>query len=193
MKVDEVAAADSTKRIPVPGRLLVVMTAEAHPAKEAEASSFEAFCRRAHPRLVGAMSLYCGDAGVAEDLAQEALARAYRDWSSVSQLASSEAWVHRVAMNLAHSWYRHLRLARRPVHPTGAEQLALDDGLVLRRAVSMLPRRQRQAIVIRYFLDWTVADAAEVMGCAEGTVRALTSQGLAVLRAELGEDWKEDR
>ncbi|CAN5435410.1 hypothetical protein BH23ACT7_BH23ACT7_03670 [soil metagenome] len=47
-----------------------------------------AFCHREHRRLVGALTLYCGDAELARDLAQEALARACRDWSKVSRMAA---------------------------------------------------------------------------------------------------------
>jgi RNA polymerase sigma-70 factor (sigma-E family) len=165
------------------------MTAE--PAVEVDA--FDGFCRRVHPRLVGALSLYCGDAGAAEDFAQEALARAYRDWSTVAQLSSPEAWVHRVGMNLAHSWYRRLARGRRAPQAVPPAPADHDDALALRRAVGALPRRQRQAVVIRYFLDWSVADTADVMGCAEGTVRALTAQALAALRAALGATWEDER
>jgi len=56
-----------------------------------------AFCHREHRRLVGALTLYCGDAELARDLAQEALARACRDWSKVSRMAAPGAYVHRRA------------------------------------------------------------------------------------------------
>src|SRR5258705_12056680 len=88
---------------------------------------FDSFCRGVHPRLVGAMTLYCGDGAAAEDFAQEALARAYRDWATVSQLDAPEAWAHRVAMNLAHSWYRRVRLARTDHAPAPAVTAANDD------------------------------------------------------------------
>ena len=69
----------------------------------AEEEAFEAFCRREYPRLVGVLSLYCGDAGVAEELAQEALVRVYESWRRMHTMASPGAWVHRVAINLASS------------------------------------------------------------------------------------------
>lgn len=69
-------------------------------------SEFVAFCVEEHPRLVGALSLYCGDRALAEELAQDALTRACRDWRKVRNFAAPGAWTHRVAMNLANSYFR---------------------------------------------------------------------------------------
>jgi DNA-directed RNA polymerase specialized sigma24 family protein len=69
-------------------------------------SEFAAFCVEEHPRLVGALSLYCGDRAVAEELAQDALSRACRDWNKIRHLGSPGAWTHRVAINLANSYFR---------------------------------------------------------------------------------------
>ncbi len=66
----------------------------------------DAFCRREHPRLVGALTLHCGDRWVAAELAQEALARVCADWPRVSRMQAPGAWVHRVAMNLCTSHFR---------------------------------------------------------------------------------------
>src|SRR5436190_23090799 len=66
-----------------------------------------------YPRLVGVLTLYCGDGELANDLAQETMARACRDWSKVSVLDSPEGWVYRVGMNLAHSWLRRSFTGRR--------------------------------------------------------------------------------
>jgi len=71
------------------------------------------FCSAEYPRLVGAMSLYTGDAALAEELAQEALARACRNWSSVKNMPAPGAWAHRVAVNLANTHFRRARLERR--------------------------------------------------------------------------------
>lgn len=147
----------------------------------------EEFCRRLRPRLVGALSLYCGDVQVAEDTAQEALARVWDRWDEVSQMAAPDGWAYRVAINLANSWFRRararrnreLRLSRQETKgatPDAAEALAL------RRAVSELPPRQREALILRFFEDLSVPQTAAVMGCAEGTVKALTHQALASLR-----------
>lgn len=154
------------------------------------------FCRAEHPRLVGSMSLYTGDAALAEELAQEALARACRQWSQVSVMAAPGAWVHRVAINLANSHFRRLLLERRARQRIVDSQRTADpdvaSAVAVRTAVAALPRRQRTAIVLRYFLDLPVKDVAAAMGCREGTVRALTSQAITALRRthllDLGED-----
>ena len=66
---------------------------------------FSAFCVEVHPRLVGALSLYCGEPAVAEELAQEALAIAFRDWSKVRRMDDQAAWSFRVGFNLCNSYF----------------------------------------------------------------------------------------
>jgi RNA polymerase sigma factor (sigma-70 family) len=62
----------------------------------------------------------------------------------------------------------------------------------VRAAVATLPSRQRAAVVLRYFNDLSVADTAEILGCAEGTVKALTSQAVANLRRSIGAETNDD-
>ena len=114
------------------------------------------------------------------------MARACRDWSKVRSLDSPQAWVYRVGMNLAHSWLRRSVTGRRAMASAQAQPTAGDDDvttrLAVRAAIVRLPRRQRAALVLRYFVDLPVADVAVLMRCSEGTVRALTSQALTGLR-----------
>jgi RNA polymerase sigma-70 factor (sigma-E family) len=150
-----------------------------------------AFVRLEHPRLVGALALYCGDLDLAEELAQEALARAVRDWNHLTTLRAPGAWTHRVAINLANSWYRRRAAEQRararhgPSEGGVAPEADHADVLAVRAAVAALPRRQRAAVVLRYFADLPVADVAVAMGCAEGTVKSLTSKGMHALRGAL--------
>jgi RNA polymerase sigma-70 factor (ECF subfamily) len=148
----------------------------------------EAFCRREHRRLVGAVGLYLNDAGLAEEIAQEALLRVCRAWPRVQQLESPGGWAHRVAMNLAVSAARARNVRRRV-----DDRLAVlrwrdhedDDrsGVVaMRAAIASLPERQREALVLRYYADLSVAEVAKAMRCPEGTVKTLTSRGVAALR-----------
>lgn len=128
------------------------------------------FCTAEHPRLVGALSLYCGDADLAEEFAQEALARVCRDWARVSRVRWPGAYTHRVGMNLANSWFRRRAAERRAVQrqatrPDGGGP-DVADALVVRAAVAALPRRQRTALVLRYYSDLPAAQAADLMGCA---------------------------
>lgn len=148
-----------------------------------------AFCRSVHPRLAGSLTLHCGDRGVAEEVAQEALARAWERWAAVSAMDSPERWVYRVAFNLATSRGRRRSAERRARQRLAARPAVgvpdRDDALAVRAAVASLPPRQRAAVVLRYFADLPVADVAEVLGCAEGTVKSLTSHAIAALRDRL--------
>jgi len=155
-------------------------------------SEFAAFCVEEHPRLVGALSLYCGDRLLAEELAQDALSRACRDWRKVRRLSAPGAWTHRVAMNLANSYFRRAaagaRAKRRLQNEQGPSREPDFDraaALDIRSAVASLPRRQRTALVLRYYLDLPVRDVAAVMECPEGTVKTLTSKAIESLRQSL--------
>jgi RNA polymerase sigma-70 factor (ECF subfamily) len=148
---------------------------------------FDAFCRGLGPRLVGSLVLYCGDRAVAEELAQDALASAFERWDRVAVMASPEAWTYRVAFNLARSGFRRRAAERRaqhalrsdPVHsPADAETV-----FAVRAAVAALAPRQRAAIVARFYAGLTVAETAQALHCAEGTVKALTHQAIGNLRA----------
>jgi RNA polymerase sigma factor (sigma-70 family) len=150
------------------------------------------------PRLVGALSLYTGDADLAVELAQEALARALRHWGRVERMHAPGAWVHRVPINLANSAFARRR-AERAVRerlsalPMSGEGPDLGEGIDVRRAVSRLPRRQRTAVVLRYFVDLPVGEVAVLMRVKEGTVRALTHQGVTALRTSLNVNQEEVR
>lgn len=155
-------------------------------------SEFVAFCEKQHPRLVGALSLYCGDRVLAEELAQDALSRACRDWRKVRRLGAPGAWTHRVAINLANSHFRRVSAESRAKRRLQEDQRAYGDpgldraaAMDIRSAVASLPRRQRTALILRYYVDLSVRDVAEAMECPEGTVKTLTSKAIASLRQSL--------
>jgi len=143
-----------------------------------------AFCEAEWPRLVGALSLYTGDADLAEELAQEAVARACRHWRKVRRMDAPGAWLHRVARNLAHSHFRRARAGQRaqaraadpPTAPSG------DDAVVLRAVVASLPERERDVIVLRFYLGLSVRETALELDVPEGTVKTLTHRAIGRLR-----------
>jgi RNA polymerase sigma-70 factor (ECF subfamily) len=142
-------------------------------------------CRVEWPRLVGTFTLLTGDRAVAEELAQEALARACARWERVRKLESPGGWLHRVAVNLAISHERRRRVARRAeprlvVSDVGAPDDA--DAIALRDALRQLPDKQRQVLVLRYFADLGVAEVGAMLRMPEGTVKTLTHRGIAALR-----------
>jgi RNA polymerase sigma factor (sigma-70 family) len=144
-------------------------------------------CAELEPRLIGALTLYCGDRLVAEELAQDTLVRVLDRWEEVQQLTSPAAWAHRVAINLANSRFRRLRAERRArqrlegriTHEPGVDVAA---HVAVRQAVARLPRRQRTALVLRYFADLPVGEVAALMECSPGTVKSLTHHAIGALR-----------
>ena len=153
----------------------------------AESSELADFCEREYPRLVGTLALYCGNRDLAQELAQESLARACARWARVRRMDAPGAWVHRVGINLANSHYRRRALERRvaaKLDPTPelVELPDSDTGVALRRAVAGLPKRQRAALVLRYFSDLSIHEVADLMGSSEGNVKRLTHEAIASLR-----------
>jgi RNA polymerase sigma-70 factor (sigma-E family) len=153
-------------------------------------------CQREHPRLVGLLALYVGERPAAEDLAQETFVRLHQHWSRVRNMASPRAWLSTVGINLARSWWRrrfaHQRAQRR-LGPTSEAQVTSEpaDVLVVRAAVASLPHRQRAVLVLRYYADLTVAETAQQLHCAEGTVKSLTHRAVATLRTQLADDLRD--
>lgn len=150
---------------------------------------FDAFCTAEHPRLVGLLALHVGDRLVAEELAQDALVRLQEQWPKVRLMASPHAWLCRVGVNLANSWWRRRYAERRAMalSASGQRSAGSDDAadvVAIRTAVAALPRRQRTALTLRYFAGLSVTETAADMRCAEGTVKSLCSQAIAGLRLE---------
>jgi RNA polymerase sigma factor (sigma-70 family) len=146
------------------------------------------FCHAEYRRLVGALSLYCRDRHVAEELAQDTLVRLIRDWSRVRRLDSPSAWAHRVAINLANSHLRRRSAERRALRRLSGRPAARHDpdpsiAVAVRAAVAALPRRERAVVVLRFFADFSVHDVGELLGLPEGTIKTLTARALASLRA----------
>lgn len=154
----------------------------------------EAFCRREYPRLVASLGLMCGDPQVAEDLAQETLVRVWDHWSHVATLESPGGWAHHVAMNLARSHLRRRGAERRANrrHGTNADTAAhaSPEDASLQAALFALPVRDRQVIVLRFYLQFSVAETAATLGMPEGTVKTSTARALGLLRRVLGDAWE---
>jgi RNA polymerase sigma-70 factor (sigma-E family) len=125
-----------------------------------------------------------GDRAEAEDIAQEACARAYSRWATVRDHA--EPWCVRVASNLALDQLRsRTRAIRRNERLKASETSvnpAIDERLDLYAALHQLPRRQRETVVLRYLGDLSEAQTADLLGCSVGSVKTHASRGLAALK-----------
>ena len=151
--------------------------------------TFEEFFVERYGEVVRCMRLVVGDSTRAEDLAEEAFARAFRHWSRVSRFDRPVAWVYVVACNEARRSWRH---EQRAPKWSGSERPVVEDAagrvatvLDLDATLNQLGERQRAAVVLRYFADLPLAEIAAVMGCATGTVKATLHQALDRLRIEL--------
>ena len=160
--------------------------AEAHFAQFVESST---------DSLLGTAYLLTRDRLAAEELVQDILVALYPKWPRVQQADSPLAYVRRSLIN------RFLSERRRAVTelPTGrfpdsagrfdfAGELAERDQL--RRALVRLPDRQRAAVVLRYFHDYSDQQCAEALDCRIGTVRSLISRALATMRGD--SSWQDD-
>jgi RNA polymerase sigma-70 factor (sigma-E family) len=140
--------------------------------------------------LLATAVLLTGERAGGEDLLQAALERSMRHWSTVRD---PEAYVRRAMYRLAVDQWRRRRRHREvptshepePV-PDGSDAVHLRQALI--GALRQLPRRQRAALVLRYWEGLSEAEAAEVLGCSIGTVKSTTSRGIARLR-ELTASW----
>lgn len=154
--------------------------------------ALERFCAEAYPRLVSALTHYCGDVHLAEEFAQEALVVACRRWATVSRLEAPVAWTYRVGVYHANSWFRRLRAERRARARAGGHQRGVHDDAdgadraAVRAALAKLTGKQREAVILRYYLGLTAEEAARLTGATPGAIRALTHRAVDVLREELG-------
>jgi RNA polymerase sigma factor (sigma-70 family) len=152
---------------------------------------FEAAFNDLLGRALSAARSVLGPGPAAEDVAAETMARTYGHWAKVSGLPYREAWVARVAANLAIDSVRRrpAPVQEAPVATSG-ERGALNR-MVLVAAVRRLPRRQRQVVVLSYLSDVAEADVASLLGISNGSVKTHLHRGLAALRASLGPDSEE--
>jgi RNA polymerase sigma-70 factor (sigma-E family) len=157
---------------------------------------FDAFYAREYPAIVMLTYALSGSRWAAEDLAQEAFLAAHRQWDRVADYERPGAWVRHVAANLAASAFRRRMseakaLSRAAVGqvPTVSELSA--DGADFWSAVRSLPRRQAQAIALHYLEDLPVAEIADILGTAEGTIKKHLHEGRKSLARRLGTEEEE--
>jgi RNA polymerase sigma factor (sigma-70 family) len=148
------------------------------------------------PRMLALAARMLGDRGEAEDVAQEAMLRAWKQaphWKPGA--AKFDTWLHRVALNLCYDRLRRRRETptERPpeqIDPGPAPDrnlLALDAGRRVSAALEALPARQRQAIVLCHYQELGNIDAAELMGITVEALESLLSRGRRTMRSALAD------
>ncbi len=154
---------------------------------------FEQFVRRCSGSLFRTALLLSGDGARAEDLLQMALLRTARRWSTARD--APESYMQRVLVNLSRDDHRRAsrRVAEQPLDNVGSLALSRPqssfDAILERDAVlyalRQLPGRQREVIVLRFYLDLSVIDTAALLGCSQGTVKSYTARAIARLKTLL--------
>jgi RNA polymerase sigma-70 factor, ECF subfamily len=152
-------------------------------------ASFDAFYAATVRRTTHTLYAMTGDLGEAQDAVQEAYARAWQRWSTVSGYGDPEAWVRTVARRVAVSRWRKARNAVsamvRSGPPDAPPEPAVDHVLVV-DALRRLPETQRHALVLHHLVGMTVDDVARELGVPVGTVKARLSRGRSALAAVIG-------
>ncbi|MEV8441188.1 SigE family RNA polymerase sigma factor [Actinosynnema sp. NPDC051121] len=146
------------------------------------------------PALVRFATVLTCQAWLAEDIVSDVLGRAFERWDRISAMAEPHAYVRRMVVNEYLSWRRRLARTspRAEIDPDaapigdGADERAQRDAMIHRLA--RLPRRQRAAVVLRYYAGLTDAEIAGELGCRVTTVRSQISRALAALRVDLTSD-----
>ena len=153
-------------------------------------SAFAAFYQRNIATLTRTLAASLGDGQLAQDAAQEAMARACERWEKIEGYDNPTGWCYRVAMNWATSRWRKRRREvitdeLPPPATFDAPDIELQDRI--RSALRQLSLEHRSVIVLRLFEDWSIAETADALGIAHGTVQSRYARALERLRAELGD------
>lgn len=154
-------------------------------------TEFERFFRALYPRAYGIALRMLGSPAEAEDAAAEAFARTLVRWRRVSTLDYREAWVLRVTANVAVDMVRRRRPVTRREEAMVEPQESAADRVSMLGALSTLPARQRDVLLLRYYGDFSDDDIARCLSMANGTVKSHLHRGLVRLRGRFETDGKE--
>ncbi len=158
-------------------------------------ADFDAFYQASARRVVLYLYAFCGDLTDAQDLAQEAYARAWQHWPKVSGYDNPEGWVRATGWRLAANRFRGLRrrwAAQARLGPPDVETASPSpDRVAVVAALQQLPAAQRQAVALHYLLDMSVNDIVRHTGAPAGTVKARLSRARTALADLLGDHTQE--
>jgi RNA polymerase sigma-70 factor, ECF subfamily len=155
---------------------------------------FDRLYRSAYPRVFRTLVAILADPAEAEDCAQDAFVHAFKAWNRWRPDAPAEAWIHRIAVNLAISYRRRaqlrsvgelLRRLGRPLHGADPAEVATQPDLL--GALRAIPPKLAAAIVLRHYHGYNNREIAAALGVSERTVGSRLRQAGERLREALGE------
>jgi RNA polymerase sigma-70 factor (ECF subfamily) len=161
------------------------------PGSEAD---FERLYRNTYRRILGTLITLLGDRATAEDCTQDTFERAYKSWASWQPDAPVEAWLHRIAINVAISDRRRYRLRQagelirrlgRPLPPPDPTALAERSDLI--RELRKLPTKQAAALVMRHFHGYSNREIGVALGVPEQTVASRMAAARKQLKVTLAD------
>jgi RNA polymerase sigma factor (sigma-70 family) len=160
---------------------------------------FAEFYRSAADECLRAVLVSIGDQDTARELVDEAFARAWASWRTVSRHPAPKAWVVRTALNAGISrWRRRRREVHVPdpgrvadLHAVSGTSASLVDPQMM-AALMRLSARQRQVVALRLILDLDTARTAEILGIAPGTVMAHLGRAMTALRHDLQPELQQE-
>lgn len=159
---------------------------------------FDTWVAARGPAMLRLAYTLTGNAADAEDVVQDALARALPRWDRISRVDNVDGYVRRMVINAHTSWWRKWRRRESPSAEVALPLVEETDGLAhdqrdaIWLACLRLPAAQRTAIVLRYYEQLEYAEIAALTGVREGSVRSRVSRGLSALRSELGNELDEE-
>jgi len=161
--------------------------------RRAHDDDFVAYFTARADQLRNTAYLLCGDWHLAQDLTQTTFTKIYRVWGRIERHDTLDQYARRV---LLRAFLDERRRPWRREYSTIPDSPALDsvapepggadERLVLSTALARIPPRRRAVLVLRFWVDLSVEQVADILGCSTGTVKSQTSAGLADLRAVLG-------
>lgn len=149
-------------------------------------------------QLVRLSALLVHDQAAAEDVVQDAFVAMHGRWSRLRDPEKALAYLRQAVVNRSRSALRHRAVVERHVRRSTVHETTVDGPSVggarrdaVRDALLQLTERQREVLVLRYYLDWSEAQIADAIGVSRGAVKSHAFRGSAALRELLG-DWWED-
>jgi RNA polymerase sigma-70 factor (sigma-E family) len=145
--------------------------------------------RERYPALVRLAYLIVGDAGLAEEITQDAFIRVWRSWGRIRKEEAAAAYARATVVNLARNSLRRrvLEARHRVARSDDVAEVPLER-LDYLRAVRSLPARQRACVALRYYEDLSEQETARLLGISIGTVKSQTHKALRRLQELLGGD-----